>query len=152
MSGNKILKIDHIGIAVSDLQEAIARYSGIFGCEPDSLEEVVDQKVRTAFFAAGESHIELLSPTADDSPIARFLEKRGPGIHHICFAVPNLVASLQEYEEQGIILVDQHPRSGAHGKRVAFLHPKSTGGVLMELSEDADHSVCSRGPHTPHSA
>ena len=150
MSGSRILKIDHIGIAVSDLQEAIARYSGIFGRPPDSQEEVVDQKVRTAFFAAGESHIELLSPTAEDSPIARFLEKRGPGIHHICFAVPDITASLREYEEQGIILVDPHPRPGAHGKRVAFLHPKSTGGVLMELSEDANPSVCSRA-HTPHS-
>ena len=147
-----ISKIDHIGIAVRDLQEAITRYSGIFGCEPDSLEEIAGQKVRTVFFAAGESHIELLFPTADDSPLARFLEKRGPGIHHICFAVDNIATSLREYEEQGILLVDRHPRAGARGKRIAFLHPSSTGGVLMELSEDADPSVCTRGPHTPHSA
>lgn len=152
MSGTKIHKIDHIGIAVQDLQDAIALYTGIFGRGPDALEEVADQKVQTAFFSAGESHIELLYPTSDDSPIARFLQKRGPGIHHICFAVPDIRASLQDYEALGITLIDSQPRSGAHGKRVAFLHPKSTGGVLMELADDADPAVCSRGPHTPHSA
>ena len=151
VSGKRIHKIDHIGIAVRDLDEAIALYTLLFGAEPEDVAEVADQKVRTAFFAAGDSNIELLFPTAPDSPIARFLEKRGPGIHHICFTVSGIEASLKELQSQGIVLVDKQPRLGAHHKRIAFLHPKSTGGVLMELSEGADSFVCTRTPHTPHS-
>lgn len=151
MSGKRILKVDHIGIAVADLDEAVALYSMLFGAAPDSVEDVGDQKVRTAFFAAGDTNIELLFPTSPDSTIARFLEKRGPGIHHICFAVPDINTSLRELSQQGIVLVDKEPRKGAHNKRIAFLHPKSTAGVLMELSEGADQSVCTRTPPTPHS-
>lgn len=149
MSGN-ILKIDHLGIAVNDLDESIALYTRLFGHGPDSIEEVADQKVRTAFFAAGESNVELLCPTAPDSPIARFLDKRGPGIHHVCFGVPDIQSRLRELEEQGFVLIDRQPRVGAHNKRIAFLHPKSTGGVLIELSEGADAHSCSRTPPRPH--
>jgi methylmalonyl-CoA/ethylmalonyl-CoA epimerase len=149
MSGN-ILKIDHLGIAVNDLDESIALYTRLFGREPDSIEDVPDQKVRTAFFAAGESNVELLFPTHPDSPIARFLDKRGPGIHHVCFGVPDIEARLRDFEAQGIVLIDHTPRLGAHRKRIAFLHPKSTGGVLMELSEGADAHSCSRPPPRPH--
>jgi len=151
MSGNRILRIDHLGIAVSDLDEAIERYTRLFGHGPDSVEDVADQKVRTAFFEAGESNIELLFPTSPDSPIARFLEKRGPGIHHVCFAVHDIEARLREAAQQGFVLIDETPRLGAHHKRIAFLHPRSTGGVLMELSEGADASACSRTPPRPHS-
>lgn len=149
MSGH-MLKIDHLGIAVSDLDESIALYTRLFGRGPDSVEDVVDQKVRTAFFAAGESNVELLFPTSPDSPIARYLEKRGPGIHHVCFAVPDIDARLRDFEQQGIVLIDRTPRIGAHNKRIAFMHPKSTGGVLMELAEGADPSTCSRTPPRPH--
>ena len=152
MSGKRILRVDHIGIAVQDLQQAIDLYTKLFGVGPDSVEEVTDQKVRTAFFAAGETNVELLFPTAPDSPIGRFLDKRGPGIHHVCFAVADIEASLQELASDDFELVDKVPRRGAHNKRIAFLHPRSTGGVLMELSAGADSSVCTRTPHTPHSS
>jgi len=151
VSGNRISRVDHIGIAVRDLDEAIALYSMLFGSAPADIQEVADQKVRTAFFAAGDTNIELLVPTAADSPIARFLDKRGPGIHHICFAVADIEANLAELKAQGIVLIDEVPRLGAHNKRIAFLHPKSTAGVLMELSEGAEHSACARTPHRPHS-
>lgn len=145
-----IQKIDHVGIAVTDLDEAIRLYTLVFGTGPDSIEDVPDQKVRTAFFRAGESHVELLFPTAADSPIATFLAKRGPGIHHICLAVPDLERALAELKRQGLRLIDETPRQGAHGKRIAFVHPKSTGGVLLELSESPQPS-CAPEPRTPHS-
>ena len=145
----KIHKIDHVGIAVPDLEAAIRVYSSLWGTSPESIEEVPDQKVRTAFFRAGDSHVELLCPTAADSPIAGFLAKRGGGIHHICLAVPDLDHALAELAAQGMTLIDTTPRRGAHGKRVAFVHPKALGGVLLELCE-TQHG-CTPAPHAPHS-
>jgi len=143
-------KIDHVGIAVPDLDAAIRVYTCLWGAGPVSIEEVPDQKVRTAFFRAGDSHVELLCPTAPDSPIAAFLAKRGGGIHHICLAVHDLERALAELSAQGMALIDAAPRLGAHGKRVAFVHPKALGGVLLELSE-TPHTGCTPAPHTPHS-
>ncbi len=128
-------KVDHIGIAVPGLEDAIDFYTKMLGKGPDHLEEVADQKVRTAFFAVGETNLELLYPTSPESPIAKHLEKRGAGIHHICIEVQDIDARLAELKAQGVKLVDETPRMGAHGKRIAFVHPKSTGGVLVELSE-----------------
>jgi methylmalonyl-CoA epimerase len=150
MAGKRLLRVDHIGIAVRDLEESMALYTLLFGAAADHVEEVADQGVRTAFFKAGETDIELLSPTSPDSPVARFLAKRGPGIHHICFAVADIQANLRELAAQGVVLIDQRPRRGAHNKRIAFLHPGSTGGVLLELSEGAEGSTCTRTPPSPH--
>ncbi len=130
-------KIDHIGIAVLDLEAGIALYSDVFGLEPGGVEEVPEQKVRTAMFATGDVNIELLEPTAEDSPVAKFLEKKGPGVHHICFEVDDVDIQLKRFASKGIDLIDRESRRGSAGKRVGFLHPKSTSGVLIEL--------CSKG-------
>jgi len=145
-----IRAVDHIGIAVADLDAAVALYTSLLGTGPTAIEEIPDQQVRTAFFAVGDLHLELLVPTADTSPIAGFLAKRGPGIHHICFEVPDLDGALAECRRQGLRLVDETPRGGAHGKRVAFLHPKATGGVLLELCQARRETPCSSHPRTPH--
>jgi methylmalonyl-CoA/ethylmalonyl-CoA epimerase len=126
-------KIDHLGIAVKSLDEAIPFYEKVFGLECEGREEVPSQKVRTAFFAVGEVHIELLEPMSDDSPIAKFLEKKGEGIHHVAYATDDLEAQLEKAVEEGCRLIDKEPRPGAGGKNIAFLHPKSTGGVLTEF-------------------
>ncbi len=128
-------KIDHIGIAVHSIDEAKKFYEEGLGLTCTRIEEVESQKVRTAFFTLGETHIELLEPTAPDSPIARFLEKRGEGIHHIAYQSDNLEKQLQQARENGCRLINEQPVPGAGGKQVAFLHPKSTGGVLTELCE-----------------
>lgn len=129
-------KIDHIGIAVPDLEEAVATYTALLGKAPEHFEEVAEQKVKTAFFAVGESNLELLQSTSPDGPIGKFIEKNGRGgLHHICIQVDDIEATLAEYKKQGILLIDQTPRVGAHGKKIAFVHPKSTGGVLLELSQ-----------------
>ena len=130
-------KVDHVAIAVPNLEDAINLYKSILGKDPEHIEEVADQKVRAAFFGVGESNLELLFPTSPDSPISNFLEqKKGRGgLHHICLQVSNLEKHLEELKKQGVQLIDEKPRIGAHGKRVAFVHPKSTGGVLIELSE-----------------
>lgn len=131
-----ISHIEHLGIAVKSLDEAIPYYENILGLKCYAVEEVADQKVKTAFFKAGQTKIELLEPTADDSPIAKFIEKRGEGIHHMAFAVADGVANaLAEVEEKGVRLIDKAPRKGAEGLNIAFLHPKSTHGVLTELCE-----------------
>jgi len=142
-------KVDHVGIAVSDLDAAVAAFTTLFGTGPSSIEEVPDQRVRTAFFTAGPTNLELLVPTSSDSPLAGFLAKRGAGIHHICLEVPDLERALSEYQAQGLRLIDETPRTGAHGKRIAFLHPKSTGGVLIELCE-AVPVACAPHPRSPH--
>jgi methylmalonyl-CoA/ethylmalonyl-CoA epimerase len=147
----RIRKLDHVGIAVPDLDAAIAAFTTLFGTGPSSIEEVPDQRVRTAFFTAGPTNLELLVPTSSDSPIAGFLAKRGAGIHHLCFEVPDLERALAEYKAQGLRLIDETPRIGAHGKRIAFLHPKSTGGVLIELCE-AVPVACAPHPRAPHVA
>ncbi|MFA6923552.1 MAG: methylmalonyl-CoA epimerase [Bacteroidales bacterium] len=127
--------IEHIGIAVKNLEESIKFYENIFGLKCYSTEEVKEQKVKTAFFLLGQTKIELLEPTDAESAIAKFIEKKGEGIHHIAFAVENIDGSLKEAEEKNVQLIDKIPRKGAEGLDIAFLHPKSTAGVLIELCE-----------------
>jgi len=126
-------KIDHIGIAVNSLEKAAAFYENALGLRCEQVEEVASQKVKTAFFEVGEIHIELLEPTSEESPIARFLEKNGQGIHHIAYATDNLTDQLEKAKTAGCKLINETPFDGAGGKRVAFLHPKSTFGVLTEF-------------------
>ena len=132
-------KINHIGIAVKSLENSLPFYREVLGMEFEGTEEVAEQKVKVAFLAVGESRIELLEPTAADSPVARFLEKNGEGLHHVAYQVADLAAALERLKEQGVRLVDQAPRQGAHGTRIAFLHPKASGGVLTELCEPGAH-------------
>ncbi|MDX1761926.1 MAG: methylmalonyl-CoA epimerase [Christiangramia sp.] len=127
--------IEHIGIAVQNLQEAIEFYEKTFGLKCYAVEEVKDQKVKTAFFKVGQTKIELLESTEPDGPIGKFLEKKGQGVHHIAFAVNGLQESLEELEQKDVQLIDRSPRKGAEGLNIAFLHPKSTFGVLTELCE-----------------
>lgn len=131
----KIKNIEHIGIAVKDLDESIKLYENILGIKCYAIEEVKDQKVRTAFFLVGETKIELLETTKPDGPIGKFIEKRGEGVHHIAFVVEDIKQSLNEIEEKRIQLIDKDPRKGAEDFNIAFLHPKSTNGVLIELCE-----------------
>lgn len=128
-------QIEHIGIAVKNLEESIKYYENILGLKCYAVEEVKDQKVRTAFFMIGETKIELLETTEPSGPISKFIEKKGEGIHHIAFKVNNLENALIEAEAGGIQLIDKSPRPGAEGLNIAFLHPKSTFGVLTELCE-----------------
>lgn len=128
-------KIDHLGIAVSNLKEAVELYRNLFGIDPSHEEEVLEQRVRTAFFNIGESRIELLEATDPESPIAKFIEKRGPGIHHLCIEVEKIEERLKALQAKGMKLIHEKPQIGANGKKIAFVHPKSTGGVLLELSE-----------------
>jgi methylmalonyl-CoA/ethylmalonyl-CoA epimerase len=130
-----IKKIDHIGIAVNSLDEAVTFYEQSLGLICEKREELPAQKVKTAFFAVGEVHIELLEPTSDDSPIARFLEKKGQGIHHIAYNVDNVSNQLKHIEKSGCQLIDKEPKEGAGGKQIAFVHPKSTLGVLTEFCQ-----------------
>jgi len=134
----KILKIDHLGIAVKSIDEGKSFWTDALGLESEGSETVAEQKVTTAFFPVGESEVELLESTASDGPIARYLEKKGEGIQHVAFRVENLETALQELKEKGIRLIDEKPRIGAGGARIAFLHPKSTNGVLVELCERKD--------------
>jgi methylmalonyl-CoA/ethylmalonyl-CoA epimerase len=137
----KILKVDHIGIAVAKIDEAKRLYHDILGLPMAGSETVAEQKVTTAFFPVGDSEVELLESTSPDGPIAKFIEKnagRG-GIQHIAFRVDNLEAALAELKAKGVELIDQKPRMGAGGAKIAFLHPKATFGVLVELSERKDH-------------
>ncbi|UCH21602.1 MAG: methylmalonyl-CoA epimerase [Deltaproteobacteria bacterium] len=131
----KVLKIDHLGIAVKSIREGKNFWTDVLGLEFAGTETVEAQKVTTAFFPIGESEIELLESTSPDGPIAKYLEKKGAGIQHIAFRVGDLEAALRELKEKGIRLIDEKPRHGAGGARIAFLHPKSTGGVLVELCE-----------------
>lgn len=130
-----IKHISHIGIAVKDLDEGIAFYQKL-GLVLEGTEEVPSQMVKVAFFPVGDTRIELLAPTSEESPIAKFIEKKGEGIQHIAFAVEDLPQALKETEEDGIRLIDKEPRPGAHGADIAFLHPKSTGGVLIEFCKE----------------
>lgn len=130
-----IKKVSHIGIAVKDLDAGIAFYQKL-GLTLEAIEEVPSQKVKVAFFPCGDTRIELLAPTTEDSPIAKFIEKKGEGIQHIAFGVDDLPAALKAMEEQDIQLIDKEPRPGAHGADIAFMHPKSTLGVLLELCKE----------------
>jgi len=128
-------KIEHIGIAVKSIDESLKYYEGILGLKCYAVEEVTEQKVKTAFLKIGDIKLELLEATSDDSPIAKFIEKRGEGVQHIAFAVNEIEKVLSEVKEKGIRLIDEKPRKGAEGLNIAFLHPKSTGGVLTEFCE-----------------
>ncbi|MGD8370888.1 MAG: methylmalonyl-CoA epimerase [Syntrophobacterales bacterium] len=134
----KVLKIDHLGIAVNSIEEAKKLFQDTLGLEFEGTETVSEQKVTTAFFPVGDSEVELLESTAPDGPIAKYLEKRGEGIQHIAFRVENIEEALAELKEKGIRLIDEKPRMGAGGAKIAFLHPKATHGVLIELSERED--------------
>ena len=127
------MKIDHIGIATRQLKEATALWQDALGLEIDSTEEVAEQGVRIAMLPIGETHIELLEPLTVESPIGRFLNKRGPGIHHIAIRVDDIRMTLEQLKEKGARLIDETPRMGAGGCLVAFIHPSSTNGVLLEL-------------------
>jgi methylmalonyl-CoA/ethylmalonyl-CoA epimerase len=129
------MKIDHLGIATRQIEEAVSFWRDALGLEVLETEEVAEQKVRVAMLPLGESRVELLEPTSDDSPIAKFLEKRGAGIHHIAVRVPDIHAALARLKEQGARLIDETPRTGAGGSLIAFVHPSSTNGVLLELVE-----------------
>ena len=132
------MKIDHLGIATNGIDEAASMYRDAFGLSVAEIEEVPTQKVRVAMLPIGESRIELLEATSPDSPISKFLEKRGPGIHHIALRVANIRAALADLKAKGARLIDEEPRPGAGGCLVAFIHPSSTGGVLIELVERPD--------------
>lgn len=128
--------IEHIGIAVRSLDEAIPFYEKVFGLKCYNIEEVADQKVKTAFFKVGQTKIELLESTDPEGPIGKFIEKKGEGIHHLAFAVKDIDKKLEHAEKEGVRLIDQKARKGAEGLDIAFLHPKSTFGVLTEICED----------------
>jgi methylmalonyl-CoA/ethylmalonyl-CoA epimerase len=127
-------KVNHIGIAVNDIEKSLEIYRDLLGLELEETHEVPDQKVRTAFFPVGETHLELVQPTEGNVTMRKFLEKRGEGVHHICFEVKDIEAALAELKARGARLIDEIPREIEGGKKkIAFLHPKSTGGVLIEL-------------------
>lgn len=132
------MKINHLGIATNGIDEALKFWSDALGLENVHTEVVEDQKVRVAMLPIGESRVELLEPTSDDSPISKFLEKRGGGIHHIAVEVDDIEASLAKLKSQGMRLIDEKPRIGAEGCLVAFVHPAASGGVLLELVQTAD--------------
>lgn len=133
-------RIHHVGIAVANLDEAIPKYEALFGQAVQRIEDVLDQKVRTAFFAVGESHFELLEAMDSDSPIAKYLSKYKPGIHHLCVEVRDIQAAIAHYDQLGLELIDRVPRPGAHNMMVAFIHPRTTGGVLLEIAQTAEHT------------
>lgn len=128
-------KINHIGVAVKSIEASAPFYRDLLGMHFEGTEVVAEQKVKVAFFNVGESRIELLEPTADDSPVAKFLEKNGEGTHHVAYEVDDLAATLARLQGAGVRLIDETPRRGAHGTKIAFLHPKATGGVLTELCQ-----------------
>lgn len=131
----KIKKIDHIAIVVEDIDKALGFWSDALGLELDHVEDVPDQQSVVAFLPTGASELELVKPTTEDSGVARYLKKRGPGIHHICFEVEDIEGSLEQLSEKGVRLINETPLIGTGGKKIAFIHPKSTHGVLVELYE-----------------
>lgn len=135
-----IKKIDHIGIAVKSIDAALPYYEGVLGVKCERIETVESQKVRTAFFEVGGVHLELLEPTAEDSPIAKFLEKKGEGVHHLGFAVDDAGAALARAKEKGVALINESPVPGAGGKQIGFLHPRATFGVLTEFCSGVERS------------
>ncbi len=134
-----LTKIDHIGVAVKSIDDAVAYYENALGFKCEGVEEVADQKVKTAFFNVGGVHIELLEPTSPDSPVAKFLEKNPHGgVHHIAFNSGDIAADLARAEANGVGLINKEPKIGAHAKKIAFLHPKFTKGVLTEFCQDGE--------------
>ena len=129
-------KIEHIGIAVNSLEEGEALYESLFGVKPYKREEVLSEKVTTSFFRQGPNKIELLAPIGDDGPISKFLSKKGPGIHHIAYAVTDILAEMERLKSEGFQLLSEEPKRGADNKLVCFVHPKSAGGVLVELCQE----------------
>jgi methylmalonyl-CoA/ethylmalonyl-CoA epimerase len=127
--------IDHIGVAISDLGESLKFFQDALGLELEPPEDVPSQRVRAHFLQAGEATVELVEPSSDESPIAKFITKRGPGLHHLCLRVDDIVAALAELKAKGVRLIDETPRPGAHHSLVAFIHPSSTHGVLVELKQ-----------------
>ncbi len=130
------IKVDHIGIAVKSIKDALKFYSDILGLKLTGEEVISEQKVKTAFLPIGDTEVELLESTEPDGPVAKFIERKGEGIQHIAFKVNDIEAALKELEEKGIRLIDREPRIGAGNKKIAFLHPKDTFGVLVELCEE----------------
>lgn len=130
-------KIDHIGVAVHSVEEIKKTYKLLFNLEPEFEETVAEQKVHVVGFKIGESNIEFLEPTADDSPIAKYLAKKGEGLHHIALGVTDILTVLQTMKSNGLQLIDQEPKIGAEGKKIAFVHPKSFNGILLELSQES---------------
>ncbi len=131
----KVLKLDHVGIAVEDLEASLAVYEGILGMKLHGTEEVSEQKVKTAFLPVGDTEVELLASTDPEGPIGKFIAAKGQGVQHLAFRVDNLDAALEELKAKGVRLIDEKPRYGAGGARIAFIHPKATNGVLVELCE-----------------
>jgi len=136
----KLSHIEHVGIAVKNLEESIKFYEEVLGLKCYAIEEVKDQRVKTAFFMLGQTKIELLESTDPEGPIGKFIEKKGEGVHHLAFAAQGIEGALDELQGKGIQLIDKAPRKGAEGLDIAFLHPKSTHGVLMELCENKNKS------------
>lgn len=134
----KILKIDHLGIAVNSIDQAQSFWTDVLGLPFEGSETVEAQKVTTAFYPVGESEVELLESTSPDGPVAKYIDKRGQGIQHVAFRVENIEAALAELKSKDVQLIDQVPRMGAGGAKIAFLHPKATNGVLVELCERSD--------------
>jgi methylmalonyl-CoA/ethylmalonyl-CoA epimerase len=130
-----VRRIDHIAIAVHDIDEAAKFYRDILKLDLSGVEVVTEQKTRVGFFKIGENNIELVQPASDDSPLVKFLETRGPGIHHICLEVDDIEWEVEELKKRGARMIDEKPRPGAHNTQVAFIHPKSSGGVLIELNQ-----------------
>jgi methylmalonyl-CoA/ethylmalonyl-CoA epimerase len=136
----KLSHIEHIGIAVKNLEESIKFYEGVLGMKCYAIEEVKDQRVKTAFFMVGQTKIELLESTDPEGPVGKFIEKKGEGVHHLAFAAEGIEGALDELQQKGVQLIDKAPRKGAEGLDIAFLHPKSTHGVLMEICENKNKS------------
>lgn len=130
-----LTQIDHVGIAVSDLREAVERYRRTFGIEPVHRERMDDQGVEEVLFAVGESFVQLLGALGPDTPVGRFLDQRGPGVHHVGYRVASVADALEHLRAEGVGLIDEAPRPGSRGTTIAFVHPKDTGGVLVELVE-----------------
>jgi len=131
-----LTKIDHVGVAVRSLDTVKKMFKEVFDLEPVFEETVEEQKVKVAGFKVGESNIEYLEPTSEQSPISNFLEKRGEGLHHIAIGVKDIAGVLEQMKAKGLRLIDEQPRDGAEGKKIAFVHPKSTNGILLELSQE----------------
>lgn len=133
----RVIRINHIGLATASIDEALRVFSDGLGLEVDHSEDVPGDRVRVSFVPVGESRFEFLEPVGDEGPVQKFLDKRGPGIHHICLEVEDLPGMLERLRERNVELIDQEPRPGAHGTMVAFVHPKSANGVLVELVESS---------------
>jgi methylmalonyl-CoA/ethylmalonyl-CoA epimerase len=132
----RLTQIDHVGIAVSDLDVAVEHYRRTFGVEPTHRERMDDQGVEEVLFAVGESYVQLLGALGPETPVGQFLERRGPGVHHVAYRVESVVDALEDLRAAGVALVDEEPRAGSRGTRIAFVHPKGVGGVLVELVEE----------------